>query len=237
MVIGSYDPNDILVDRDYLFDTEVQGSAKLEYTVRFQNTGNDTAFVVKVLNPIDTAALIPSSFEFISSSHPVNVEWMSWNQSFRYTFNNILLPDSNVNEPESHGFIRYKIRTKPTLNVGYKIFNGTYIYFDYNDPVATNLAETEIILFTGIKNADNHKLTINPNPVSDQFRIKLEELNYGNLKIEILDITGRNVSLLYDGNFEGGDFEKVYNTGTISSGTYLLKISGTVNHSYKIIKL
>ena len=54
---GSFDPNDILVSRDTLFTTEIPNPPYLDYIIRFQNTGNDTAFNVKILNPLDTNKL------------------------------------------------------------------------------------------------------------------------------------------------------------------------------------
>jgi hypothetical protein len=55
---GSFDPNDILVSEDTLTTTQLSTAPWLEYIIRFQNTGNDTAFTVKILNPIDTNKLI-----------------------------------------------------------------------------------------------------------------------------------------------------------------------------------
>ncbi|MBK6640466.1 MAG: hypothetical protein IPG39_04155 [Bacteroidetes bacterium] len=54
---GSYDPNDILVNRSFIYDYEMPAPPDLEYIIRYQNTGNDTAFTVKILNPLDTNRL------------------------------------------------------------------------------------------------------------------------------------------------------------------------------------
>ena len=75
-----------------------------------------------------------------------------------------MLPDSNANERKSHGFIRFRIKPKNTLVAGDSIKNKAAIYFDYNSPVITNSAITQIknegalplklILFKGNKNSD-----------------------------------------------------------------------------------
>jgi hypothetical protein len=91
---GSYDPNDIVVDEDTLLSTQFPNPPFLEYLIRFQNTGNDTAFTVKILNLIDTTKLDLSTFEFVASSHPVNLSWLPWERNMQFMFNNILLPDS-----------------------------------------------------------------------------------------------------------------------------------------------
>jgi uncharacterized repeat protein (TIGR01451 family) len=67
----------------------------IDYLIRFQNTGNDTAINVVVTDTLDTK-LEPSSFEMIGSSHPPISQRKGRNLSFE--FYNIMLPDSNVND-------------------------------------------------------------------------------------------------------------------------------------------
>jgi hypothetical protein len=55
-----------------------------------------------------------------------------------FHFDNILLPDSNVNEPLSHGQVTFTIRPKNNLPLGTRIENFADIYFDFNDPIRTN---------------------------------------------------------------------------------------------------
>jgi hypothetical protein len=143
---GSFDPNDILVNEDTLTTTQLSNAPWLEYIIRFQNTGNDTAFTVKILNPIDTNKLNLSTFEFVNASHPVNLNWINYQRNMEFKFENILLPDSNSNEPLSHGFVRYRIQPKTNLSAGDSITNFAAIYFDFNEPVITNTAKTIIVL-------------------------------------------------------------------------------------------
>ncbi|MBK7853915.1 MAG: hypothetical protein IPJ79_02535 [Bacteroidetes bacterium] len=112
VVTGSVDPNDILVNEDTLTTTQLATQPYLDYTIRFQNTGNDTAFTVKIINPIDTNKLELSSIEFVNASHPVQLKWVNYNRNMEFLFENILLPDSNINEPQSHGFVTYRIKPK-----------------------------------------------------------------------------------------------------------------------------
>ncbi|MDQ3049881.1 MAG: hypothetical protein M3Q95_03235 [Bacteroidota bacterium] len=114
-VTGSFDPNDILVNRAAITTTELLSPPYIEYIIRFQNTGTDTAFNAKLLNPLDTAKLQLNTFELMSASHPVNITWKAWERNMEFQFNNILLPDSNINEPMSHGFVRYRIKQNQRL--------------------------------------------------------------------------------------------------------------------------
>jgi hypothetical protein len=76
LVTGSFDPNDIIVDRDRLNISNFPNPPYLDYIIRFQNTGNDTAFTVKVLNPIDTLKLDVRTLEFVASSHPLDMKYI-----------------------------------------------------------------------------------------------------------------------------------------------------------------
>jgi hypothetical protein len=139
MVTGSFDPNDktVLPEGKIPFFTK-----ELDYLIRFQNTGNDTAFKVVV---VDT---LPPNLDILSvknivASHPFSVSVMK--NILTFTFSNILLPDSFVNERASHGFIRFKVMPKKALKVGESIANKAAIYFDFNKPIITNTAQSDII--------------------------------------------------------------------------------------------
>ncbi len=189
---GSYDPNDILVNFDKLFSNQIPNPPFLEYTIRFQNTGNDTAFFVKILNPLDTAKLSLNTLELVAASHSLTgMRFAYFERSMEFKFDNILLPDSNVNEPMSHGFVRYRIKPKTTLVVNDTIKNQAFIYFDFNAPVATNTATTAVVLTTGLPPYPPHtakQLSIFPNPGSQSVTIRGAE---GELKI--IDMLGQIV--------------------------------------------
>jgi uncharacterized repeat protein (TIGR01451 family) len=138
-VTGSFDPNDktVLPEGKIPFFTN-----ELDYLIRFQNTGNDTAFKVVVVDTLPPQ-LDVVSLKTISASHPYVVSLKK--NIITFTFDNILLPDSNVNERASHGFIRFKLKPQNGLKVGDNINNKAAIYFDYNKPIITNTAQLELI--------------------------------------------------------------------------------------------
>ncbi len=108
----------------------------LNFTVNFQNTGNDTAFTVIVIDTLDSDLDI-NTFKILGSSDPVSTQ-MNANGVVQFIFNSILLPDSNVDEPGSHGFVNYKISPKVGLPDPTRITNTAYIFFDANPAVITN---------------------------------------------------------------------------------------------------
>jgi hypothetical protein len=193
LLSGSFDPNDILVSEDTLTTTQLSNAPWLEYIIRFQNTGNDTAFTVKILNPIDTNKLNLSTIEFVNASHPVNLNWIDYQRNMEFKFENILLVDSNTNEPLSHGFVRYRIQPKTNLSAGDSITNFAAIYFDFNEPVITNTAKTIIVLPTGLASASPKlgKLHVFPNPAESTLNISGIQLENGKAQLRLTDIYGK----------------------------------------------
>lgn len=108
----------------------------LYYTLNFQNTGNDTAFNVHIVDTI-SSALDLNSLEIVGSSDPVHAQ-MSSTGVVDFFFDNILLPDSNIDEPGSHGFVAFRIMPNSGLPDPTVINNTGYIYFDFNSAVITN---------------------------------------------------------------------------------------------------
>lgn len=145
LVQGAYDPNDkIELHGRSLTSTQLQAREYLKYMIRFQNTGNDTAFNVYVRDTLDPK-LDWNTFEMISASHNYTLSIENGNK-LEWYFSNILLPDSNRNEPASHGYIAFRIRPKANLMAGDTIRNTAGIYFDFNQPVQTNVAATVIVI-------------------------------------------------------------------------------------------
>ena len=109
----------------------------LEYIVRFQNTGNDTAIHVILTDQLDSK-FDWGSLQLIASSHPVNIT-ISTEGLASFAHNFIYLPDSLTDETGSQGFVRYKLRIRNEAQIeGAKIYNSASIYFDYNPPIITN---------------------------------------------------------------------------------------------------
>ena len=224
LTVGSFDPNDIIVNRSDFTTTELSASPWLEYIIRFQNTGNDTAFTVKILNPIDTNKLEISSIEFVNASHPVNINWINYQRNMEFKFDNILLPDSTTNEPLSHGFVRYRIQPKTTLNAGDSITNFAAIYFDFNDPIITNTAKTIIVLPTGLTTTNPlpGKLLVFPNPAENSISISGIQLENGKAVLRLMDIYGKLI-------LEKTVSEKTANleTNQLAKGVYLIQSGGS----------
>ncbi len=137
LIIGSFDPNDKLANpTGQTADHLIPAGEEILYKIRFQNTGNDTALNVFVVDTINTDYFDLSTFQLGVSSHDFTFEWVEGHIPV-WTFPNIYLVDSTTNEAESHGFFQFKIRTKADLANGTNIMNEAGIYFDFNEVVMT----------------------------------------------------------------------------------------------------
>lgn len=138
ILVCAYDPNDKIATpagTDSLGYIPID-TQDLEYTIRFQNTGTDTAITVVIKDHLDPN-LDWASFSPISSSHDMTID-IDYTGQILFTFENIMLPDSNVNEIASHGFVKYKIDLLDDLPSGTQIDNTAWIYFDANPAIVTN---------------------------------------------------------------------------------------------------
>ncbi len=138
LVTGSYDPNDKTESHGGSISlSEIQNDGYLQYTIRFQNTGNDTAFNIYIRDTLSALVDI-NSLEMVSASTNYKLVIKEGNKLV-WTFIDIKLVDSNTNEPASHGYIVYKVKPKANVLIGDIITNSASIYFDYNLPVKTNI--------------------------------------------------------------------------------------------------
>ncbi len=150
-VRAAYDPNDKQATVQ-LTPAQVSSGKYVDYSIRFQNTGTDSSLNVVISDTI-SSQLVLSSFELINASHTCIVS-IKDNVVF-FDFKNIRLPDSNVNELKSHGFVQFRIKPQQNLPINSVIENRGNIYFDYNYPVITNTSYTaiknpgQVYIFTG----------------------------------------------------------------------------------------
>ncbi|MEO1418834.1 MAG: T9SS type A sorting domain-containing protein [Bacteroidota bacterium] len=139
--IGSYDPNDKQATPVGTGpEHQIAPGSLLEYLIRFQNTGTDTAFFVNILDTLPEQ-VVPSSLRVRAASHTYTQfedSLPNGRTVYRFSFDPILLPDSATDLAMSQGYIKFAIQMKDSLPIGTKIENTASIYFDYNLPIKTN---------------------------------------------------------------------------------------------------
>jgi uncharacterized repeat protein (TIGR01451 family) len=167
VITGSYDPNDKVVWPRDLYELGID--SVLDYTIRFQNTGTDTAFNITVTDTL-AAELDIETFQAGAASHPYALSFKP-GRVVEWRFNNILLPDSNTNEQASHGLIGFQIRPVQPVALGTVFENKANIYFDFNPPVITEPCVLEAGISTGVIEVGASALSIYPNPAATVIQV------------------------------------------------------------------
>jgi uncharacterized repeat protein (TIGR01451 family) len=218
VVVGSYDPNDKLLTPIAMSPAQLQDpAARIEYTVRFQNTGTYLAERVVILDTLPEG-VIPESIQFLASSHPNN--WYLTGGVLHVIHNDIMLPDSTSDEPNSHGFIRFSIKPDPTLTNGSTIANIAHIVFDFNEAIITPPAVFTVDVLASVNEMQQGTLSLWPNPTRDVLRLTSGEGALSNEPCVVRDLTGRSVLTI--NTDAGGDL----NVAALAKGAYTMQVTG-----------
>lgn len=236
MNIGAYDPNDKQgFPAGFGPNNYITPYTTLDYLIRFQNTGTDTAFTViirdTIPNELDINSIIPgaSSHNYTYFIHGENA------QVIDFVFNNIQLPDSNVNEPASNGFVKFKIQQSANNPLGTVIENKAGIYFDFNEPVITNTTHHllgEDFIGSNVVSVQQQKHTVPfmvkvfPNPSGDDVYFEVHSTLSGNYQLELIDALGSQVMMRNLSNFK-----TTINKGSLPAGVYFYRIGNAQGNS------
>jgi uncharacterized repeat protein (TIGR01451 family) len=180
VVVGSFDPNDIAcLQGDVVPGSDI--GEYLHYLIRFENTGTATAqqmIVTTDINPLDYNI---SSLQVLSASH----EMYTRNNDgvIEFVFENIQLAGSG-----GRGNILLKIKTLPTLTINDEVDLQANIYFDFNFPIETNVANTAFEVLSTNTFETNTDFEIYPNPSEGKLNLKS---NTPIESITIFDLQGR----------------------------------------------
>jgi hypothetical protein len=223
-VTGCHDPNakSVIPDGDIL-----QSDTLLFYTIHFQNDGNDTAFTVVIKDTL-SQYLNPATLVAGAASHPYTYT-LTGQGLLTFRFDQIMLPDSNINEPESHGYINFTIQLKQDLPIGTVIENTAGIYFDFNEPVITNTTVNTIVEPDAIQENWQHHISIYPNPANNKITI---ETPTAQGIYQLQDLTGKQ---LLSGIVTATKFS--LDISALSSGIYIISIfDGERQVNRKVVK-
>lgn len=216
-LINAYDPNDKIC-----LEEKNQPNSKigdyLHYLVRFQNTGNYSAEKVVIIDAINPTQFDLSSLQILASSHPLQLHIYGYDE-VQFYFDHIMLADSFTNEPESHGYVLFKIKTNDTLPPNSDVLmNSSYIYFDYNAAVSTNACVTTFTDALGINHAiQSFHFQCYPNPANTFLTIETEKRG----EFVILNLLGQELKRVQIQHKENIDISGLAN------GIYWIKEANT----------
>ncbi|MFN8282434.1 MAG: T9SS type A sorting domain-containing protein [Chitinophagales bacterium] len=228
VIVGSFDPNaKEAMPLGYGVQHFIEANTTINYTIHFQNTGNDTAYTVVVVdtisNALDINTLVPQV-----SSHTYRFERADSNV-VRFVFDSIYLVDSVHNEPLSHGFVQFSIQQKTDNPIGTKIYNDASIYFDRNEAVITNKVFhtigkdfIEVRLLSSTKNTKYNvkEVTVFPNPFRDKTQIIVKSDELRNPVLLLMNLNGQIIKTIESSGINTFDIYRE----DLSSGMYLFRI-------------
>ncbi len=215
VITGAYDPNIKFADQgDGVIPIE---TSYLNYSVYFQNTGSDTAFTVIIRDDLDITKYNIESIEVLSSSHYQTLDLDSTG-ALKFNFPNILLPDSLTDSLGSIGYVKFKIQLKSNLKVGDVIENQARIYFDFNEPIFTNIANNVLsdLPTSTQKIQKSIGVKVYPNPANNLVNITSNE----NIQqIQLFDLNGKLIQQIHSNSTTAQ-----LQVNNLSKGVYVLNL-------------
>jgi hypothetical protein len=236
LIIGAFDPNYKSANPEGIGPQHfIENNTPINYYVEFQNTGTDTAFNIKIFDDLDNDLDI-NTLVVKKASHPMHYKIV--NRQLQFYFDHILLVDSNKDYQKSIGFLTYSIMPRKCVD-GTVINNKADIYFDFNEPVATNTTFHTIgrpgCLFD---NENLNDFNFFPNPVSDQsMMITVNMATDEKYDIILSDIAGKEIYKLSSRQDKKGKYQHPINfSKMVNAGIYFLTLKTASNNiSKKVI--
>ena len=173
----------------------LDSSTLLQYTINFENTGNDTAHNIYVMDTL------PANVDF-NSMRLVLASNIMYTTKFTDTFGHNIykfdFPAINLLDSSHHGqcdgAVIFTIKSLPGLSTGTTINNHAGIFFDVNPVVMTNTAVTQMggCIPTAANQLHNPATPeLYPNPATNTLRIKTNGTGYDMAIIN--DVMGRQM--------------------------------------------
>ncbi len=222
----SYDPNDKLAETSQKNGINyILKGDKLLYTIRFQNSGNDTAFNVVIKDTLNEK-LDVNSLEIINSSHSDNMTVeISQNRVLIFRFNDIKLPDSTTNYSGSQGFVTFRVSTVESIEHNDIVQNTGYIYFDSNPAILTNNVKVTYwdsipTLSIAYLKFDNN-IKIYPNPAMNELILEFDQEQRVTTTLKLMDSGGKEV---HSGIINPGVQMVNIDLSRLSKGVYFIQI-------------
>lgn len=217
----AYDPNDKHGVPFRGSGNNISNNESLDYTIRFENLGNDTALNIKVVDRLNTNYDL-RSFKMVNSSHKITKHWIDQNRQLHVEFEDIYLPSIEHDSTLNKGFFQFSISLIPDLDENTKIRNAASIFFDQNDAIVTNTTEHTIasLGISSVSQLNNIDFSISPNPVSSLLKITVKstytkgnDLGFATIR----DVRGNIV-------LTPKDLTKEIDVSSLETGLYFIQI-------------
>jgi uncharacterized repeat protein (TIGR01451 family) len=226
-VTGPYDPNAVYVSPEGC----ITPGTTLQYTVTFENMGNDTAHNIYVMDTLNNHVDM-QTLQVIASSHAMNFTKIASGayNIVRFEFPAINLPDSSHHDL-CHGMVVYSINSKGTMALTDVVENKAGIFFDYMPAVLTNVAESPVCQPQFVKPVTAaNKLRIFPNPAYNELTVQ----GAGTISTcTVVDQAGRLIL-----QAEAANGKATLNIKQLPAGMYFITVKTEAgNEVHKFVKM
>ncbi len=181
----------------------IAAETDLTYKVLFTLESTDTIGRLIIRDTLPTH-LDVTSVKPGPSNLPYQLEVFS-SGILKFTFDDLrqLLQDSTGQVIFKLGHVSYTVSQQPDIEYGTIIDNYAWLYFDYQEPVQTNIVRRRVEEFPGFIDIVNdvfdtprsqNRLTLYPNPFKEMVTFELEGGNVEtNLLFSIYDLSGKRI--------------------------------------------
>jgi len=218
-VVNSYDPNDKTESHGPEIKlADFSSEDYLYYTINFQNLGTAEALEIRVEDVLDNQ-LDAATFKMLKASHDYTVTRVD--NALTWQFDAINLPSESMDEPNSHGYVYFRIKPLTGYSEGDLIPNTADIYFDFNPAITTNTFETEFVANLSVGEFASVNYTMYPNPANTVVNFEFSKGNMNTIQIQVFDVTGKLVSTsnpILEGN------KLSLNVANLPQGLYFIEL-------------
>lgn len=226
IAVNSFDPNDKQVLEGYQVLIE-DADEYLHYVVRFQNMGTASAINVRVQDALDEK-LDWTTLKVLDASHTMEMQLI--NRKIDFIFDDINLPTATSNPEGSQGFVAFKVKPLPTVQLNDVVANAADIFFDFNAAIVTNTVFTTFVEELGVSDFETLKVIAYPNPANDILNIQAE---VPISSIEIINVLGQTLF-----TSKGNSSREQLNISGLSAGNYFVRVFvGDETRVLRIVKI
>jgi uncharacterized repeat protein (TIGR01451 family) len=202
-------------------------SDTLVYTLLFQNTGNDTAYTVTLIDTISPLLDI-ESFTLLSMSHN-GIVTIDSNGVLKVVFDDINLLWESANFDESQGYLQFSILPLPGLPEFTVVKNKVLIIFDRNPYILTNeVFNTLVTTFptTALNQLQEskRKISVYPNPANTYFNLSFDQPLNTAYVVTLIDISGKIIQ-----SWTTTEQNPTFSIDALKAGFYLIQITNNID--------
>ena len=205
---------------------DIEPGTELDYTIHFENYGNDTAYAVTVEDTLPQGLDVTSlKLGASSDKYELNIAGTESNPVLYFNFREIKLTGKKQDSIRSKGQLSFKIRTKKEVARGSVISNRAHIYFDRNEAVTTEfvhspIAQLGVVLENKSLQKTENRMVLAPNPTRGSAKIWFTQATTGSPQsIRIVTVEGKLVA-------EISTFNGQAEVKGLSPGIYIVTAEG-----------